>query len=35
MGALALKLVSKKGKDNMSVKQKSLWEIAAIDVDGN
>ena len=35
MGALAAKLVFKKGKDKMTTKYSSLHEIPAVDIDGN
>jgi len=35
MGGLALKIVSKKGKDVISTTHTSLWDIAATDIDGN
>jgi hypothetical protein len=35
MGALALKMVSKKGSEAVSTKYTSLWDIPTVDIDGN
>lgn len=34
MGNLALSIVSKKGKDKLSSKETSVWNIEATDIDG-
>ena len=35
MGGLASKLIFKKGKDKLDTTYSSLWDIGAIDIDGN
>ena len=35
MGGLALKVVAKKGKDQLSTKYESLFDIPTTDIDGN
>jgi hypothetical protein len=35
MGALALKMVSKKGSEAVSTQYTSLWDIPSVDIDGN
>jgi hypothetical protein len=35
MGGLASKLIFKKGKEKMSTKYESLFDIPATDIDGN
>ncbi len=35
MGALALKMVSKKGKDTLATSYTSLFDIPTVDIDGN
>jgi hypothetical protein len=35
MGSLALKAVSKKGKDKFSTSYQSLFDIPTMDIDGN
>jgi hypothetical protein len=35
MGSLALKAVSKKGKDKLSTSYQSLFDIPSLDIDGN
>jgi hypothetical protein len=35
MGGLALKAVSKKGKDKLSTSYQSMFDIPTVDIDGN
>ena len=35
MGGLALKVVSKKGSEAVATQYNTLWDIPALDIDGN